>query len=90
MMLNAKIICASWIFLSLANLTEQAKKEDCVKGKTYWSEESFIPGEGGVCIACPPSWLTCYDQPIGNDNQKRCVDSCRGKSLFLMICTPQG
>ena len=78
-MLAAKIVFVPLMFLSLAKLTKQAKEEDCVKGKQYWSEESFIPGEDGVCIACPPNWLTCYDQLIGKDNRKRCVDSCRAE-----------
>ena len=87
MMLAAEIIFAPLMFLSLAKLTKQAKEEDCIKGKQYWSEESFIPGKDGVCIACPPNWLTCYDQLLGNDNRKRCVDSCRAKPKSSSIPT---
>ena len=88
MMLVGQTIFLLLILLLSTKLTKQAKKEDCVKGKTYWSEKSFIPSKDGLCIACPPDWRTCKRQPIGYGNRQRCVDSCSGKSRFLIICSP--
>ena len=51
--------------------------KNCVEGQ--YLSKSFINPDG-ACVACPPKWTSCYNEPI--NDQKRCIDSCRGRSLF--------
>ena len=59
--------------------SREQQMEKCVEGKQYRSKSLL----NGACIACPPNWKSCYNEPI--DDQKRCVDSCRGRSLFYIF-----
>ena len=71
-----KYMVTSICFIS-AIIPREILGENCVEGQ-YWSK-SFINPDG-ACVACPPKWISCYNQPI--NDQKRCMDSCRGRSLF--------